>query len=269
MKHITALLALLLIIQACSSEEKNGKENTSKENTEIDTTQVDSVQIDTVVEVQGEDLLESTQKLLSKFGTEYQIPFSIDTTNISEMANNENEGVKLSFEQLENLADTILAHNYSQSISYNIKKYGEFEKMKEEGGYENYVNSIDIGMMKDIHAFLVGKIVIDETTYILLWSIDYASYEACPYYSAEIICGTLITENKIQNCSILGELSGGGDAPYWSDVSLFSEIESEGFNSIKIERMGGEEDEDGNEIVEESKTDIHINITPNGFVIEK
>ena len=132
-----------------------------------------------------------------------------------------------------------------------------------------YVENIDIGMMQNIHAHLYGSAEINESSKILLWTMNYASYEACPYYYAEIFLGTYVIDNKVVSCALLGEVSGGGDAPYWSDVMLTSEMDKEGFRTLRVSRSGGEEDEDGNELVENSKTDIYINITPEGFVVEK
>ena len=89
-----------------------------------------------------------------------------------------------------------------------------------------------------------------------------------PYYDGTSIFGTLFVDNIATSTTLLGESSGGGDAPVFSEALMTSEITNESISSVKKE-IYGEEDENG---IENSTTDITIirlNIGDDEFKMEE
>ena len=138
------------------------------------------------------------------------------------------------------------------------------------GTYEDYVNNIDIGMMKESEANIHQKLIIDANNYIMLWSISYSTYEACPYASGTIVFGTYFNNNVAQNTATLGEDSGGGDAPYWGGTLITSQISSTAIITQKYEVNGGDMDEEtGEEIIDRTDNTYNIALTELGFEVVK
>ncbi|MGR3809359.1 hypothetical protein [Jiulongibacter sp. NS-SX5] len=60
-----------------------------------------------------------------------------------------------------------------------VEEYLEIDSIKAYGQYENYLNQLDIGMLRDALAI---KIATLDDAKSLLWAVWYSSYEACPYF---------------------------------------------------------------------------------------
>jgi len=150
----------------------------------------------------------------------------------------------------------------------NVNYFIEIDSMKLMGTYENYVENLDVGMMKESIANIHQKIIIDSNNYILLWSIYYSTDEACPYASGTIVFGTYFNNNVAQNTATLGEDSGGGDSPYWASTFITSEITTTSITKYKreVEKEGMDEETD-EEIIEITDNTFLITITDSGFVV--
>lgn len=137
-----------------------------------------------------------------------------------------------------------LRTNYRSIYKYDdwyLKECGELYKMKTEGSYEDYVNSLDIGMLSDCIAY---PYAITKTPEAILyyWFIDYSSYEACPYFSGRELLVSKIVDGKVESCLQIGIDSSGGDPPV-SGSSITEFTLDNGFKLSKIETDEAFEDD--------------------------
>lgn len=266
MKELSIFILAGLFLFSCNSSEKANEKSDNSDSTDTTHVSEDSIVVDTVSAFIPE-LSEDLKQLLARSTSNLELPLDLDSAKLSSVLKMCEEA--LSVDEVKILSSNIISHSYSANSKYWIEKFYEIEGLKAKGKYEDYVDGLDIGMLRDIDASIGPIIVVDSSKKIMLWKVSYGSFEACPYFSGEVLMATIMVNNEIINCALVGEFSGGGDAPYWSDTFISSLIENDGFRSIQINSSGGDEDEEGNEIIETKKTDIYINITSEGFVEEK
>jgi len=151
-----------------------------------------------------------------------------------------------------------------------INDFMQLDSLRLNGEYEEYIDNIDIGMTVTAEANIGDKVKISENSFILLWAIYIATYEACPYYTGTSVYGTLFIDQTATSTAVLGETSSAGDAPYWMLTFITSEITNSVINTVIAEENGGEYDEENDiELTESSETKCVIKITDDGFKIKR
>jgi hypothetical protein len=261
------LIGLSILLFSC-------KESDTVEITQSDTGEltVDTTFFEQKIE---QELIDSTltidlDLLLTKVDsdTAYHVPFHLDSIYMSTFE--DLDASTLTNAEVEYLSTNLVDNTPTNWSSYSIQSFIDIDSMRLMGTYENYVDNLDIGMMKESDANIHQKIIIDENNYILLWSITYSTYEACPYASGIVVFGTYFYNNLALNTATLGENSGGGDAPYWGSTFITSQINSTLIITNKHEESGGEIDEEtGEDIIEISDKEFKVNLTELGFKEEK
>jgi len=143
-----------------------------------------------------------------------------------------------------------------------INDFFFIDSLKDNNAYDGYAENIDIGMVKISQAFALHKFILLDKL-ILTWGIYYSTYEACPYGAGTYIFLSVFKDGKLQKTYNIGEDSGGGDAPYWSETKMYSVLDNTGKISVKtVSQTGGDTDEKGNELpaeVREEKIEVKIN----------
>ena len=214
-------LVLLAFVQACGSE-TNTEPLTAEVEQQVEV--VDSAIVETVTE---QEIVINThlQAILNKSDATYQLPFDIDT-NFVNAIDFEQKSIQtsLSFENGRYLGARLLENAPTNNASYNIEIFCKIDSLTAEGEYEDYVNNLDIGMMQVSEAYVEGLIEVDSSKLVLLWSITFSSYEACPYASGSLVYGTLLQNYEVQNTMLLAEVSGGGDPPSWGETRISTSI---------------------------------------------
>jgi len=271
MKNLVFIFLIgLLIHSSCTNSDTSEPSNTNnqeeEEIKEIDTTSIlPQNPEDTIVKSRPIINIES---LLNKIDTSYTTPFKLDSNYVENVSMSNNDISTLTNIEVQYLGFDMVKNQPTEWADYNIGIFIELDSMIINGTYDDYVESIDIGMMERSFANIHSKIVINDNTFILLWSISFSTFEACPFSSGTVIFGTFFNENLAYNTAALGESSGGGDAPYWNDTFITSEIHSTKVSTRKIEQIGGEDDEEtGEEIVEITDKIYNLKITKLGFEV--
>ena len=243
----------ILIFNSCSEVNSTTDYVEIKIENSIDSLITKSITEEGVI---SENVQINVKSLLSKIDTTYSTPFKLDSSYIDKISKLSSLSSTLSNLEVQYLTFNLIRNEPTDWSTYSITSFIKIDSTRLMGTYNDYLETIDIGMIQESEAHINSKIELNETDYILLWSIRYSSYEACPYSSGTVIFGTFFNDNIAINTATLGEDSGGGDAPYWGSTFISSTINSELIISIKLDENGGEENEDtGEEIVEKpSKT---------------
>lgn len=255
-------LIFFTLLLSCGEGDSEIVESTPIETTTLDTTS--NVDLDTA-EVIEEKVQIDVTTLLRKLNndTVYQLPFTLDS-NYMESIGEENE--ILTNLEVQYLSSDLINNQITEWSSYDIKSFIDIDSMRLMGTYEEYVDNIDIGMMQESDAYLLHKISVDANSFILLWSISYSTYEACPYASGTVVFGTYFNNNMALNTAVLGEDSGGGDAPYWGSTFITSQITSDHILTNKHEESGGDMDEEtGEDIVDVIDKEFEVKLSQLGF----
>lgn len=250
MKKIFYLAGLGLILTSC------GGDATPADGT------TDSTATDTLAMLDSNIVID-VDALLAKFTVSSPLPYMQDTSFLLDAvitdstALTANEAVYLSYGFVEN------------SISYlsqgPIQDFIFFDSLKTSGEYEQYVEVADIGMMVRSEAFVAQKVVVDDSTTLLLWCVSFATYEACPYSSGTVLYATVLRNNAVTSCTIIGEDSAGADAPIWSETRSVASLKVGDYSVWTEDRnCGGDVDEEGNDMVDESTKEFKLTITPQG-----
>lgn len=228
MKPIHLILVILpLIISSCGSSQK-----------ETDIPVNDSTQTDDDAISETDSTLTS---ILQKFNTVNELPLTIDSvfmTKINKADSLENFEVRV-------LANSWLKHAMSEEHSYDIEQFYHIDSLKQENKYMDYVKGLDIGMIKYSNVYAISQIKINDSTSILLWALEYGSYEACPYSSGTTVYFTVLVNKDFKQCFVLGEDMVAGDPPISMERKITGKIGKDG----KINLEMWEKNEDGNEEV--------------------
>lgn len=249
MKQFIYLFGLGLLLTACS-----GESNTT-------TTNSDTTKTDTLALLPNIDI--DVNSLLSKFTVSVNEPFIQDTLYLAEKVSM-SDTTALAIDEIKYLSYNYIENEMSFSGKSSIDDAMFFDSLKANNEYEGYVEVIDIGMMKDAKAYVAQKVVLDETTTLLLWFVDYGTYEACPYSSGKTLYASVFQNNEVKSCTLIGEDSSSGDAPYWSSDMILVSITKDKITALKKDSNGGDTDEEGNEITFESSTEYELTIDENG-----
>ena len=263
--YISLPLFALLSCGGSAEEAENESQNENVSNAElVDTTSVDTL----ALEENRVPIDLDVEQLLAKAKGNYKLPLSIDSIFIADLGQGHNAQSNYNMTNIEAqyLSSNFVKNDLTSMASYNVETFIRLDSLKIKGEYDAYQEQIDIGMARYSVANVVGKVNIDKNRMILIWYTDYATFEACPGGSGTFVFGTLFKNNAAINSALLGEISGGADAPYWGETLITSTITADKINLHKKDANGGDEDpETGEEIVEQSELDYTISITPEGF----
>jgi hypothetical protein len=199
---IGVILLSIWLIQSCGTKVTNYGDKTSKELTYPE---------------QFKEKIKDIKKL--------NLPFKTDSTYFKEFALKE---------EMDDATVKLLVSNFSGSEDYNdnyVYEVLRLNHLKRMAQYEDYVNLLDLGQLKDANAYWIGRIEKGDTA-LILWNVQYSSYEACPFYSGNEIFVSVIHEGIVKKCIKIGEYSTGGDAPYWFENFILFSID----DSFMIER---------------------------------
>lgn len=245
MKASYFLLIPATLLMSCGGESESTAEKT------------DSLKTDTTA-LMAPNVSINVNSLLAKYTIHASAPLLLDTTYLAEMELN--DSALLSADEIRFLSYNFVENDLSYSGKSSIDDALFFDSLKAAGGYEGYVEVLDLGMMKDANAYAAQKVTLDDTTSLLLWYVDFGTYEACPYFSGKTLYASIFRNNEVRASTLIGENSGGGDAPYWSETMTSFSIENGTMKTVKTDRNGGETDEEGNELVSESTVTYELRI---------
>ena len=218
---------MLLAVVSCDNKEAD------KKNNQKDTT-------DTL----GDKAIYEDNVLVSVF-TEYnKLPYNADSAFITKVSEDE-KFQSLSSAEVEMLFKSYKEMNITMGAEYDISNFFKIDSLKTSGKYEEYVESLDIGMMKESVARAAHRIKIDENTELLTWYLTYSTYEACPYASGTMMFATIMYYGQFGEGIVLADQMGAGDPPSTMSRSLVGKINQNGKIELNLVQENGDEDENG------------------------
>lgn len=216
MKQLTFLMTFIVIVMvSCTNNPSENKNEKSSNDLIRDTTEQNQALVELSPEIEA---------LLSNFSDEQDLPLVIDSSFFKHNAEKRDRN-KLHTTEVKMLASKLNQHELSMDALWNIDNFHWLDSIIQSAAYEEYLQNLDIGMMKESFAIAVNKLNLDEQTVLLVWSLTYSTYEACPFAAGTLIMGTLMYQKEITNCVILGEISSAGDPPVGVDRKIYSSID--------------------------------------------
>ncbi|MEX1002454.1 MAG: hypothetical protein WDZ35_10110 [Crocinitomicaceae bacterium] len=269
MKPLIYISIVMLLMSACGASDNNNTESSPE--TEVADTLVttdvasDSSEVDTLTEMDDETTIDVTA-LMTKFNTVFDLPLKIDSAFVTQFSSESAEDpYTLTGSEVAYLLRKMTTDQATSSADYMPKEFIKLDSIKKNGNYKEYQDNLDLGMTRYSHAKPVGKVIWDEQLTIYLWSLDYATYEACPYAAGTYVFGTVFYQGKARNTTLLGEDSGGGDPPVWGRTLTEGLLTELGLSVDHSNTYGEEDYESGEEIITKNEEYSEFEITPNGF----
>jgi hypothetical protein len=232
----TLFVSLLFFgLISCGDTAQNHSSNATKESVKTGTDDIPEplIVIDTLIEMPAE--------ISERVNRTFDAPYRLDKNAIESLENSDNW---LSEEEVELLSQHMLIKPGFGDIDSRMKEYFQFNHIIDSIGEEAYQNQMDLGMTRNFDAYLHDRVNLSENTYLLIWSFDYSTYEACPFYAGQYVLATMCTNGKISNTVFIGEDSGGGDPPYMGSVLATSNISDAFIEITHIQEYTGEVEND-------------------------
>lgn len=159
-------------------------------------------------------------------------------------------------QQIKILSKNLKSIKESYTPDWVIKDFIKIDSLKQINKYQEYSQTLDLGMTQFSEAYALNQFKLDSIN-CYTWCIDHSSVEACPHgYGTEVFI-SFVQKDSVVACYQIAEISGGADAPYWSERNKFASIYKTGtFKFETKEQNGGETDENGFELIDITMNDI-------------
>ena len=200
MKTVISFVICSIFLLSCSSEESKGKEKLVVETADVMTEESTQEVIQKTV-VYPSGLLSKQEKLKT-----INLPFKSDSTYLRKFKS----GKEMSDSELKILLSNFqTSEKYDEGYAYDVVRMNWLKKVSQ---YEEYTENLDLAQLKNATAHWLGKIEKGDSA-LILWSVSYSSYEACPYYTGNEIFSSLIKDGIVLKSYRIGGFSSAGDPP--------------------------------------------------------
>ncbi|MBD3639091.1 MAG: hypothetical protein HUJ25_17180 [Crocinitomicaceae bacterium] len=258
------------LIFACGGNAPEGTNNDQSQQ------EADTITVDTLASVDSlQNTFETSNQevdvdvLIAKAKKSYDPPVAIDSVFISEYTNSEGEGYNLTGAEVKYLSKYTVENTPTNMTSHFISTFIYLDSIITAGGWDDYESSLDLGMARYSTANAIGRINFGGGNFLLLWTTDYATYEACPYGYGTCVFGTFFMDDAALNTTLLGEISGGGDPPMWGAKLVTSKITQDEITLHSLDQWGEEDYETLEEIVEKDELTCKMTIATTGIRLDE
>lgn len=253
---------LFVFILACGSEQGEAVHAEPSS----DSLAIDSVVTDTILEEIVERRIEIDQaSLFDKIDSVFSTPLVIDSMFVDSIMGLDPEENALTNAEVQYLGFDLIENRPNNMASYSIKNFIRIDSLKIKGEYEEYLATLDVGMTEWVAARVIGLLKIDEGHELFLWCTQDETLQACPYGHGTYIWATVFVDGQPLNTTLVGEHSGGADAPYWIYTFTTSIVSKVGIEIDYLEESGGDYDEENDEeIIEQSVNKYTVNFAIDG-----
>jgi hypothetical protein len=150
----------------------------------------------------------------------------------------------------------------SQQEKYYINDFIRIATAKNEGKYQEFEKSLDIGMTKDADCHAIGRLEYGDSLGIIIWKISFSSFEACPFYSGTHVLGSFYSKGKLIKTYQLATVDAGSDPPMGFVARKKVYLDANGFMKIDFFSQSMEEEV----IIETEKTEKKFFINTKGLI---
>lgn len=252
MKHLYFLSFAALLFTACG-----GNEPTSETQTPADTTST-AASADTVVETPTAQapVVEPNAELMAimpKFIAEDALPFNPgeweDEYDIFE------EMDALNSDEVRLLTTNMLKHKLNEQCLWDLNHFYMIDSLQTNELYDDYVANIDIGMIQEAGAKALWKYSLANGNEILTWTVNYSTYEACPYAAGDLVFATVVKDGNVASCTLLNEKMSAGDPPVGMSRNLRGLLNADGLITLNLTEEDTDWDPDKDEEVTTTSED--------------
>lgn len=153
-------------------------------------------------------------------------------------------------------------------VLFNLKDFFRIDSVKSDGKYQQYCDSLEIGMTKNVMAYAIYKVKLDSNTVLLAWGLHSMSYEACPNLVSSTLYYTVMHKGQITETFCSGSAVWFADPPSMARTITTSRLLQDGSFTTDFTNVVGDSDSLTAEISHETRNyllkDGHIK-----FVSEK
>lgn len=164
------------------------------------------------------------QAFANTFTKVFTLPLKIDSNFIA--APDTLEAMSLS--ELQVLQNDSVVSDLALGFKNGVAACVFIEKLKVAGRYKGYLDSLDIGMIKNATAYKIGKAFTPDGRYVLLWGINEGSFEADPGYSGVTVFASYPNDADGFTHMVVGQDYFAGDPP----VTMRQTTQSEVFENV-------------------------------------
>ena len=190
-----------------------------------------------------------------------QIPYKIDSVFFENDSAVNYEKGNMSIDLVKLLSKSLASDEASDRERYYLNDFYQIAEAKENSTYEKLKNSLDIGMTENASCKSIGRVEFGDTMAVLVWEINYKSFDACPFFSGHHVLGTLIKNGNVISCMQLASHESSADAPMSIELFQLASISEKGIITVKNHTSTNEE----LIVVEKAESFFKYKITDTGF----
>jgi len=230
-------------------------------------TQNNSIKTDSIADTLSNVVNIDTTGNLAKF-TAGTLPYTVDSIALTDEHLLEEKLLTSNF-VLSVLKNQLKEVN-GNSSEYILKDFLHIDSCLQKMTEEEFNNTLDIGMMKTVKLYAENFYDLANGNKAYTWFMKYSTYEACPYGAGTVLIYTVLGKSgELISSLVVGETSGGGDAPYFSSTELYSVIGTNNSISIKQTQVNGGDEENEKTVVETTKSEYKYQVIPETGEIKK
>lgn len=171
-----------------------------------------------------------------------ELPLLIDSAFFAADTIEQDYQGNLDIEMVKLLSSRLASDDASDRERYYLNDFFQIAQAKNEGTYDTLLAHLDIGMTENASCNAIGRIEFGDTMGMIIWEINYKSYDACPYYNGHHVLGTLIKNGNVVSCIQLAAREYGADAPMSFEAYQLASIAKNGVITTRNYSQTNEED---------------------------
>ncbi len=174
---------------------------------------------------------------------------AIDSLYLDTLADGPSE-FSLTGDDVRFLSKPMVEGRLTDWYEFYVTEFLLFDSLAENDLLEAHTENLDLGQTAHCDGMVLELFSPNDSTDLLIWLIDYHTYEACPYGWGTTCFVSLFVKGDFINSAVAGTFNGGADPPVWGDDLIVSEWMNGKLMLTETNRScDGETDEEMNEIV--------------------
>jgi hypothetical protein len=165
------------------------------------------------------------------------------------------------------LSANLFESDFSGSVHWNLESFYRLDSLQENGLYDTYLETIDVGMTMNSSARALYKHDLSNGVQVLTWMVDYSTKEACPYAAGTICVATVVKDGNVVSSTLLNELMRQSDSPVGMSRELRGHLDADGIITLNLTESETDVDQvSEEEIIIESESDFSLKIGDDGII---
>jgi len=232
------------LLIACSGKNDNAPDTKSENDSTTAITKADSL-----LDLNGE-----LRSLALGFTEITSFPLVLDTA----ITNHFDDYDSLPGDDARMLFSKAPQHNLNETPAYLFDYFLKIDSLKRAGEYSAYVESLDIGMIKEARTKKLFRVRLHPETLLIVWGMDYHSYEACPWSRGSFVFVTIVHKGEPGETLCLSLNDAGGDPPVSGNTERQATIQEDGSISIHQKDISDEDMDEPEVSLKESSFEFMI-----------